>query len=89
MRDKRKAFAGKQRRSLGERQADDARIGAHQPDDESAREPLDRVTARLAAPFAAIEVGGQLVARKALEADACFDEPRTLGAVGVTSANPV
>jgi len=47
----RKAFAGEQLHDLGQRQADDIRIGAIELLNEATRKPLDGIAASFAAPF--------------------------------------
>src|SRR5208282_1948049 len=68
------AFAGEQRRSFSERKADDVRVGADEPLNERAGEALDRITAGLAAPFAALEISLELAAGQALEPEARLDQ---------------
>ena len=69
------ALPRKQRRSLGERQADDIGIRADKPLDKRAGEPLDRIAAGLAAPFVARKIGLDFEARQALEPQARLDQP--------------
>ena len=73
------AFAGEQRGGFGERKADDVGVRADEPLNESAGEALDRVTAGLAAPFAASEIGLELLARQALEPEARLDQAAPRG----------
>ena len=74
---------------LVERQADDVGVGADELDHEGAGKALDGVAAGLAAPFAAGEIGLDLVARQALEADAGLDQPVAHGALRRDQARPV
>src|SRR5262245_58497171 len=64
----REALAGQERKRLVKRQPDYIAIGAHDLDRESAGQPLDRIAAGLAAPFAGGEIGLDILARKPLEA---------------------
>ena len=69
------ALSREQRRGFRKRQADDIRSRADQPLDKCAGEALDRIAARLAAPFAARKISLDLVARQAFEPDPGLDQP--------------
>src|ERR1041385_1963527 len=71
----REALAGQQRRGLVQRQTDDVGVGADDFDDEDAGEPLRRIAAGLAAPFAGGEIGLDVLLRQPLEAHAGLDQP--------------
>ena len=72
---------------LVERQADDGGVGADEFDHEGAGEPLDRVAARLAAPFAGGEVALDLPRRQPLEAHAGLDQPLATLSLGREEAD--
>ena len=74
------AFAAEQRSRFGQRQADDVGVGADQPNCKRACKPLDRIAARLAAPFAARQIGFDLIPRQALESKPGLDQPAPDGA---------
>src|SRR5258708_32808489 len=71
----REALARQQRRGLIQRQADNVGVGAGDLDDEAAGEPLRRIAAGLAAPFAGREIGLDVVVGEPLEANAGLDQP--------------
>ena len=73
------ALAGKQRHGLVKRQPDDGRIRADQIDDKSAGQPLDRIAARLAAPFSGSEIGLDFGLREPLEPDPAFHQTAAHG----------
>jgi len=57
------ALAGQQRGHFVERKPDDVGLGAHDLDDEAPGDPLRRVTAGFAAPFARGEIGLDVILR--------------------------
>src|SRR3546814_2819179 len=63
------AGAGQQRVGLGQRQADDVRVGSVEEGHVGGRQSLDGIAAGLAVPFAGRQVGRDLAILQPLEAD--------------------
>src|SRR5690606_36618765 len=70
----REPLAVKEGHGLIERQADDIGVGADQPHDEAAGEPLDGVAAGLALPFSGSQITVDVLMGEPLEAHPSLDQ---------------
>ena len=69
------ALAGQELHGLEERQADDGGVGAAKVEDHRPRPALDAIASRLAAPFAAFDIGVDLARTQAFDVQAGFGKP--------------